>query len=88
MKTNKVLLPIALLAVSLAAGLFAGCGGQQTPVAQVVVEPRQVSLPFAEVRPLRLTWTPTAALEGETPTVFIQSRQRRRCARIPAGVSW
>jgi hypothetical protein len=71
MKTNKVLLPIALVAVSLAAGLFAGCGGQQTPVAQVVVEPRQVSLPFAEVRPLRLTWTPSAALEGETPTVFI-----------------
>ncbi len=67
MKMNKIFLPTALVAVSLAAG----CGGQQTPVAQVAVEPRQVSLPFAEVRPLRLTWTPSAALEGETPTVFI-----------------
>ena len=71
MKMKKNLLPTALAAVSLAAGLFAGCGGQQTPVAQVKIEPRQVSLPFAQVRPLRLTWTPSQALEGETPTVFV-----------------
>lgn len=71
MKMNKSFLPIALVAVSLAAGLFAGCGGQQTPVAQVTIEPRQVSLPFAQVRPLRFTWTPSQALEGEAPTVFV-----------------
>lgn len=67
MKMNKIFLPTALVAVSLAAG----CGGQQTPVARVTVEPRQVSLPFGQVRPLRLTWTPSAALEGEAPTVFV-----------------
>jgi hypothetical protein len=72
MKMNKSFLPIALVAVSLAASLFSGCGGQQTPVAQVTVEPRQVSLPFGRVQPLRFTWTPSAALEsGETPTVFV-----------------
>jgi hypothetical protein len=67
MKMNKSFLPIALVAVSLAAG----CGGQQAPVAQVTTEPREVSLPFGQVRPLRLTWTPSAALEGEAPTVFV-----------------
>jgi hypothetical protein len=71
MKMNKSFLPIALVAVSLAASLFSGCGGQQTPVAQVAVEPHQVSLPFGRVLPLRLTWTPSAALEGEAPTVFV-----------------
>lgn len=65
MKMKKIL-PIALVAVSLA-----GCGGQQTPVAQLTVEPRQVTLPPAQVRPLHLTWTPSAALEGEAPTVFV-----------------
>jgi hypothetical protein len=71
MKMKKILLPTALAAVSLAAGLFAGCGGQQTPVAQVTIEPRQVKLPPSHVRPLRFTWTPSAALEGEAPTVFV-----------------
>src|SRR5262245_39249838 len=69
MKMKKIL-PIALAVVSLA-GWLAGCGGPQTPVAQLTVEPRQVTLPPAQVRPLRLTWTPSAALEGEEPTVFI-----------------
>lgn len=72
MKMKKILLPLALVAVSLAAAVLAGCGGQQTPVAQVTVEPRQVSLPFGQMLPLHLTWTPSAALEsGEAPTVFV-----------------
>ncbi|HKI05079.1 MAG TPA: hypothetical protein VKK31_24075 [Thermoanaerobaculia bacterium] len=66
MKMTKVL-PIALIAISLAAG----CGGKQTPVAGVEVEPRLVRLPFSQVRTARLTWTPTVALEGDAPTVFV-----------------
>lgn len=67
MKINQSLLPIALVAVSFAAG----CGGQQTPVARVEAGARQVSLPFSQVRPLRLTWTPALALDAEEPTVFV-----------------
>lgn len=63
----KIVLPIALLAISLAAG----CGGKQTPVAQVGVEPRLVRLPHSQVRTVRLTWTPAMALEGDSPTVFV-----------------
>jgi hypothetical protein len=40
-------------------------------VAQVAVEPHQVSLPFGQVRTVHLTWTPSLALEGDTPTVFV-----------------
>jgi hypothetical protein len=67
MKMKKTLLPIALAAASFAAG----CGGGRTPVARVDVEPKQVRLPFSQVQTLRLTWTPTAALEEAEPTVFI-----------------
>jgi hypothetical protein len=66
MKMTKVL-PIALIAISLAAG----CGGKQTPVAGVEVEPRLVRLPPSQARTVRLTWTPTVALEGDSPTVFV-----------------
>jgi hypothetical protein len=76
MKAKRALSPIALAAMALAAG----CGGDTgTPVARVEVEPHQVRLPFSQVRTVRLTWTPTAALDGEAPMVFVHlldDRQR------------
>src|SRR6185295_14991693 len=74
MKTKKALLPIALAA----AALTAACGGKHTPVARVEVEPHQVPLPFSQVRTVHLTWTPTAALDGEQPTVFVHLLDDRR----------
>ncbi len=74
MKIKRALSPIALFAASLAAG----CGGESTPVARVEVEPRQVRLPYSQVQKLHLTWTPTAALDGEEPTVFIHLLDDRR----------
>jgi len=71
MNAKKVLLPVSIVAVALAAALAAGCGGKQTPVARVEVDPRLVQVPFSEARAVRLTWTPSAPLEGETPTVFV-----------------
>src|SRR5262249_55117598 len=67
MNVKKVLLPISLVTLALAAG----CGGKQTPVARVAVDPSLGRLPFGRARAVRLTWTPSAPLEGETPTVFI-----------------
>jgi hypothetical protein len=67
MKMKKTFLPIALAASALAVA----CGGEHTPVARVRVEPQQVRLPFSQAQPLHLTWTPTAALGGEQPTVFV-----------------
>lgn len=73
MKMKKTFLPIALAAAALAAG----CGGEHTPVARVQVEPQQVRLPFSQAQALRLTWTPTAALDGEQPTVFVHLLDNR-----------
>jgi len=66
MKMKRAFFPIALAALALA-----GCGGKHTPVARVEVEPHQVRLPFSQAQTLHLTWTPTAALDSEEPTVFI-----------------
>ena len=76
MNIKKVLLPVPIVAVALAAAalvaaLVTGCGGKQTPVARVQVDPPLVHLPFSQARTVRLTWTPSAPLEGETPTVFV-----------------
>src|SRR5258706_4119477 len=72
MSIHKVLLPNSLLASLVAISLAAGCGGgKQTPVARVEVEPILVRLPFGQAQTVRLTWTPSAPLEGETPTVFV-----------------
>ena len=68
MNLKKILLPLSVAAVSLAAACG---GGKQTPVARVDVEPRLVRLPFGQAQTVRLTWTPSAPLEGETPTVFV-----------------
>jgi len=73
MKMKRALSPIALAAVALA-----GCGGKSTPVARVEVEPHQVRLPYSQVQTVHLTWTPTAALDGESPTVFVHLLDGRR----------
>jgi hypothetical protein len=74
MKLKKTLLPLAFAIAALAAA----CGGEHTPVARVQVEPQQIRLPFSQAQPLHLTWTPTAALGGEQPTVFIHLLDDRR----------
>ncbi|MFY9823149.1 MAG: hypothetical protein WAM82_17330 [Thermoanaerobaculia bacterium] len=80
MNIQKVLLPNSLVpslvpslvASLIAVSLAAGCsGGKQTPVAHVAVESGLVRLPFGQARTVRLTWTPSAPLAGETPTVFV-----------------
>jgi hypothetical protein len=72
MSIQKVLLPTSLVASLVAVSLVAGCGGgKQTPVARVEVEPSLVRLPFGQAQTVRLTWTPSAPLEGDTPTVFV-----------------
>lgn len=67
---KRTLPTLALAALSLYA---AGCGGNDTPVAQVKVEPRNVRLPYPGVAAVRLSWTPVAALGegGSEPLVFV-----------------
>jgi hypothetical protein len=74
MNKKRALLPLALAAAALAAG----CGGKHTPVARVEVEPQSVRLPFSQARPVHFTWTPTAALDDEQPTVFVHLLDGRR----------
>lgn len=74
MNIQKIFLPSSFVASLVAVSLVAGCGGggKQTPVARVEVEPSLVHLPFGQAQTVRLTWTPSAPLEGgETPTVFV-----------------
>ncbi|HEX4965426.1 MAG TPA: hypothetical protein VF173_31740 [Thermoanaerobaculia bacterium] len=68
MSLQKILLPISVIALSLAAGCG---GGKEKSVARVEVDPHLVRLPFGQAQTVRLTWTPSAPLEGETPTVFV-----------------
>jgi hypothetical protein len=65
---KKIFLPITLTALAVVA--LAGCA-KKTPVGRVEIEPRLVTLPFSQVRTVRVTWTPSAALGDEQPTVFI-----------------
>jgi len=70
MKTKKALLLIMIPAAGIAALGAAGCG-KQTPVAQVNVDPPKTELPFSQLRTVHLTWTPSAAIGDEKPTVFV-----------------
>jgi hypothetical protein len=72
---KKILLPITLAA--LAAASLTGCA-KKTPVGKVEVEPRLVTLPFSQTRTVRLTWTPSASLGEEQPTVFIHLLDGKR----------
>lgn len=70
MKTKKALLLILIPAAGIATLGIAGCG-KQTPVAQVNVDPPKTDLPFSQLRTVHLTWTPSAAIGDEKPTVFV-----------------
>lgn len=66
---KRILPTLALAALSIHA---TGCGGKETPVAQVKVEPREVRLGYPEVAGIHLSWTPVAPLgEGAEPMVFV-----------------
>lgn len=65
---KKISLPITLAALAVIA--LAGCA-KKTPVGKVEIEPRLVTLPFSQVRTVHVTWTPSAALGDEQPTVFV-----------------
>lgn len=73
---KKTLLPL-LFVLPLA---FSGCGGDDAaPVAEVSVTPNSLRLPFPELHTVRLTWQPSAPLEGltGTPTVFVHLLDER-----------
>lgn len=67
---------LAAIAV-IAAVALAGCA-KKTPVGRVEIEPRLVTLPFSQVRTVRVTWTPSAALGDERPTVFVHLLDGKR----------
>lgn len=65
MNMKNALPLIAITALGLSA-----CG-KPAPVARVEVDPRLVQLPFSQVQTVHLTWTPTASIGDEKPTVFV-----------------
>jgi len=60
----------ALPLIAIAALLPASCG-KPAPVAQVEVNPPLLQLPFSQVQTVHLTWTPSASIGDEKPTVFV-----------------
>jgi hypothetical protein len=70
MNMKKALPLTALAALSIVSLGFAACG-KQTPVARVDVASQKVDLPFSQLRTVRLTWTPSATIGDEKPTVFV-----------------
>ena len=69
MKKN-LLLPVTLCLLIAATG----CSKEApTPVGQLEVSPKSVTLGAGEIKTVKLKWTPTAPLEGVkgTPTVFV-----------------
>jgi hypothetical protein len=63
-----------LRTVAALAFCLAGCGGEEQPVARLVVHPRQVLLPYPQVAEMRLTWEPFADLGRQGaggPYVFV-----------------
>jgi hypothetical protein len=76
MKTKRAL-SLTTLSLSVAALGLAACG-KETPVARVEIAPRQVTLPYSQLQTVHLTWTPTAALGQEKPTVFVHLLDRKK----------
>lgn len=60
-----LLVPVLILPI------LAACRGEPTPVAQLLVEPRTVTLAYPGAAELRLTWEPIAALAGRTDTPLV-----------------
>jgi hypothetical protein len=75
MKTKNI--PLTTIALAIAALGLAACG-KETPVARVEINPRQVPLQFSQLQMVHLTWTPTAALGAEKPTVFVHLLDRKK----------
>jgi hypothetical protein len=76
MKTKRALALTPFVLAAAALGL-AGCH-KEAPVARVEINPRQVPLPFSQLQTVHLTWTPTAALGEEKPTVFVHLLDRKK----------
>jgi hypothetical protein len=73
---KKTLLPLLLLLALCAAG----CGKSEPTVARLEVTPKKVRLPYPELHTVRLSWQPSAPLEGfsGTPTVFVHLLDENR----------
>lgn len=69
---KRTLLPLLLLVALGAAGIL-GCGEDAPPVASIEVSPKSLQLPYPELHTVRLSWQPSAPLDGftGTPTVFV-----------------
>jgi hypothetical protein len=75
MKTKN--LTLTTIVLSIAALGLAACG-KEAPVARVEINPHQVPLPFSQLQTVHLTWTPTAALGQDKPTVFVHLLDRKK----------
>jgi len=66
-----------LLAIAVVAGCLAGCRGEPPAVARLDVEPHAVRLAYPELRTVRFSWQPIAALgDGGPPEVFVHLLDR------------
>jgi hypothetical protein len=76
MKTKRAL-SLTAIAFGIAALGLAACK-KEVPVGRVEINPHQAPLPFSQLHTVHLTWTPTAALGEEKPTVFVHLLDRKK----------
>lgn len=65
--------PALVLLLLLAAAVpLAGCGEEAEPVAEVAVEPQQLTLPYPEAREVEMSWQPETPIQPDGPAlVFV-----------------